>query len=145
MNKEKYKNIVNKNIKKDNYFTNYIKAFFSGGLLGMISELIFLLIKNISSINELNIKAYITLSIILISSFLTSVGVFDKLVKICRSGIIIPTSGFAHSITSSAIDYKKEGLITGVGSNFFSLAGSVILYSVVTSFILVIIKVIISA
>ena len=145
MNKEKYKKIVNKNIKKENYFTNYIKAFFSGGLLGMISELIFLLIKNISSINELNIKAYITLLIILISSFLTSIGVFDKLVKICRSGIIIPTSGFAHSITSSAIDYKKEGLISGVGSNFFSLAGSVILYSVVTSFILVIIKVIISA
>ena len=143
MNKEKYKQIVKKNIKKDNVIKNYIYAFVSGGIFGFTAELIYKLLKCTTIINEMNIKSYISLAIIFISSFLTSIGIFDKLVKICRSGLIIPTSGFAHSVTSSAIDYKKEGLITGIGSNFFLLAGSVILYSIISSFILIILKVII--
>ena len=82
---------------------------------------------------------------IIISSFLTSIGIFDNLITKFRCGLIIPTTGFAHSITSSALDYKKEGYIKGLGSNFFHLAGSVILYSVVVSFLLIIFKVIINA
>lgn len=57
-------------------------------------------------------------------------------------GLIIPTSGFAHSVASSALEYKKDGLITGLGSNFFKLAGSVILYGIISSFILVIVRLI---
>ena len=69
---------------------------------------------------------------------------FDNWVTTCKCGLIIPTTGFAHSVSSSALDYKKDGLITGLGSNFFKLAGSVILYGIISSFILVIVKVIIS-
>ncbi len=60
-----------------------------------------------------------------------------------KAGLLIPTTGFAHSVASSALDYKKEGLVTGLGSNFFKLAGSVILYGILSAFILVIVKVII--
>lgn len=144
MNKEKYKKLVKKYTKKSNYIKNYIYAFICGGALGFIAELTFIILKNITSVSEMNIKSYISLVIILISSLLTSIGIFDKLIKVFRSGLIIPTSGFAHSVTSSAIDYKKEGLITGIGSNFFLLAGSVILYSIISSFFLVILKVIIN-
>ena len=54
----------------------------------------------------------------------------------------IPITGFAHSVTSSALDYKKDGLITGLGANVFKLAGSVILYGIVSAFILAVIKVV---
>jgi stage V sporulation protein AC len=47
-------------------------------------------------------------------------------------------------MTSSAIDYKKDGFISGIGSNTFKLAGSVILYGTISAFILTIIKVIIN-
>lgn len=60
-----------------------------------------------------------------------------------KAGLLLPTTGFAHSVTSSALDYKKEGLITGLGSNFFKLAGSVILYGILAAFVMVIVKVII--
>ena len=48
-------------------------------------------------------------------------------------GVIIPITGFSHSITSSSIDYKSEGFITGIGSNYMKLAGSVILYGIVSA------------
>ena len=63
------------------------------------------------------------------------VGFFDKLVTMFKCGLLIPITGFAHSMTSSALDYKEEGLIYGIGSNMFKLAGSVIIYGVVSAWI----------
>ena len=142
---KRYKQIVKNNIKKDKFFHNYKVAFLSGGLFGAGCEMIFQILKQITNISSSNIKSYITLGVILISSFLTALGVFDNYISKYRSGLIVPTTGFAHSVTSSAIDAKKEGLIKGLGSNVFHLAGSVILYSVISSFILVLIKVILYA
>ena len=137
-----YKRIVKKHLKKDSYIHNYKVAFLTGGILGFFSQLLYLVLKNIFLITSFNAKAYVTILIILLSSLLTALGIFDNLIVKFRSGLIIPTTGFAHSITSSAIDAKNDGLIKGVGSNFFHLAGSVILYSIISSFILVLVKVI---
>lgn len=145
MNNNIYKKIVDRHTKKNKFIKNYLVAFISGGFIGMISQIAFIILKNVSSISSNNIKGYISLFIIGLASFLTAIGIFDNMIRKYRSGLIIPTTGFAHSVTSSAIDYKKEGLINGLGSNFFRLAGSVILYSIVASFFLVILKVIISA
>lgn len=142
MDVKSYKRIVKRNLKKPNYFHNYLVAFLSGGILGALSQILFIFIKNTLFINSNNARSYVSLLIIFISSFLTAVGVFDNLICKYRSGLIIPTTGFAHSITSSGVDAKREGLIKGLGGSFFHLAGSVILYSVVVSFILVIVKVI---
>lgn len=141
MDKVQYKKIVERNIKKDNYVHNYLISFLSGGLIGFICQALYLILNNLFMINSFNAKAYVSLFVIFLASFLTAFGIFDKLISKYRSGLIIPTTGFAHSITSSALDAKKEGIIKGLGSNFFHLAGSVILYSVVVSFLLIIIKV----
>lgn len=145
MNKVTYKNIVSKHKNKDNYVHNYLVAFLSGGALGALSQILFLVLKSLTDLSTKNVRSIISLVVIGVASFLTAIGVFDNLIRKYRSGLIIPTTGFAHSVTSSSIDFKKEGLINGVGSNFFHLAGSVILYSIVASFFLVILKVIISA
>ena len=70
-------------------------------------------------------------------------GKADSLFTKFKCGLIIPITGFAHSIASSIIDYKKEGLIN-IGSNTFKLAGSVILYGIVSAIILTLIKVILN-
>ena len=67
------------------------------------------------------------------ASLLTALGFFDKLVNKFKCGLLIPITGFAHSMTSAALDYKNEGPIYGIGSNIFKLAGSVILYGVVSA------------
>ena len=78
------------------------------------------------------------------SSICTGLGFFDSLVEKFKCGIIIPITGFAHCVTSSSIDSRKDGFITGFGSNIFKLAGSVLLYGMVSAFIFTIIKVIIN-
>ena len=65
----------------------------------------------------------------------TSLGFFDKLVTKFKCGLIIPITGFAHSVMSSSLDSKNEGLIYGIGSNMFKLAGSVIIYGIVSAFV----------
>ena len=70
----------------------------------------------------------------------TALGFFDKLVNFARCGLIIPITGFAHSMTSSAMEYRKEGLVTGIGMNIFKLSGTVILYGVVSAYIFGIIR-----
>lgn len=142
MDKLKYNKILKKYKKKNNYMTNFLKAFLSGGIIGASCEVIYKLFYELNLLKPDNVEKIITLFLILITSFLTGVGIFDKFITKFRSGLIIPTTGFSHSVSSSLIDFKKEGYIKGFGSNIFSLAGSVILYSIFISFILVIIKVI---
>ena len=81
--------------------------------------------------------------LIFVASLSTALGFFDKLVTKFKCGLLIPITGFAHSITSAALDYKKEGMITGLGANFFKLAGSVLLYGIISAFFLSILGVII--
>ena len=110
--------------------------------IGFFGEIFVYIVNNCFSVSIKDAYIYLCIFLIFISSLLTCMGIFDDLVLKARCGLIIPTTGFAHSVSSSVIDYKREGLITGIGSNFFKLAGSVIVYSVITAFILTIIKVI---
>ena len=77
----------------------------------------------------------IMITLIFIGCLLTCLGFFDKWVTFCKCGLIIPITGFAHSVASSVLDYKKDGLITGMGANMFKLAGAVIVAGVVSAFI----------
>lgn len=142
MKNDEYLKLVKSSVKKPPVIKNALRSFLYGGLFGALVQIIYLILLNILKFSDKTIMGIISLGIIFLSSLITSIGKFDELVKIFRFGIIIPTSGFAHSITSSSIDAKREGLITGIGCSFFQLAGSVILYSIVAAFILVIIKVI---
>ena len=110
---------------------NAFVAFFSGGVVGMLGEIeIEILCHWISRTEANNIMI---LTFIFLASLFTALGFFDKWVTKMRCGLIIPITGFAHSMTSSSLDYKKEGLIYGIGSNMFKLAGSVIIYGIVSA------------
>ena len=91
-----------------------------------------------------DVAAFLPISFLsfLLTCFFTCFCVFDKWVIKYKAGLFVPITGFAHSIASSALDYKKDGLITGLGSNLFKLAGSVILYGTISAFLLCVIKVV---
>ncbi len=143
MDKEEYSNLVNKHTPKEPRLKNLIVAFFSGGFVGFMAEFLLNLIKTSFGMSAADAGLWVALIVIATSCLLTALGFFDSWVSKCKCGLIIPTTGFAHSISSSAIDYKKDGLITGLGANVFKLAGSVILYGVVSAFLFVIVRVVI--
>lgn len=142
MNKEDYKKLVKNHTPKEPKLRNIGVAFLVGGLIGLFAEILIFVIKHCFSVSVVVAGLITALIVIFLSSLFTALGFFDNWVNKCKCGLIIPTTGFAHSVASSALEYKKDGLITGLGSNFFKLAGSVILYGIISAFILVIVKVI---
>lgn len=131
MNKETYKNIVDKNTPKPDILKNALVSFFVGGALGAASELLLRVYALYLNMPRKEAGVLVTLTLIAIASILTALGVFDVAVAKVRAALIIPITGFAHSITSAALEYKNEGLVLGIGANIFKLAGTVILYGVV--------------
>ena len=119
---------------KRNIVFNMLKAFLVGGLICFIGEIIrLILMKNFDNTLSNNITIII---MIMISSFLTMFGIYDKIGQFAGCGTIIPITGFANSMTSSTMETKSEGLIVGILNNVFKLAGSVISTAVVCGFFL---------
>lgn len=137
---EEYKEIVKNNSVKDDKFKNACISFFTGGIIGVFSELLFLLFNNIFNFNNTDSYTLVTIIFVIVASILTGLCVFDKVSSYLKAGILIPITGFAHAMTSSAMDNKDEGLVFGVGSNIFKLTGIVILYGIISSIIFALIK-----
>lgn len=135
MTKEEYKNLTQKIIPKENKLKNAIISFIVGGLIGLLAQIIFYVLTTEFNIKDKDATSMMMVFFIFISCLFTALGFFDNLVSKAKAGLIVPITGFAHAMTSSMIDYKKEGLVTGIGSNAFKLTGSVILYGVVSAYV----------
>lgn len=143
MTDKEYNKLVKKVSTKNKKCRNAFLAFISGGLICLFGEIIVTLITNICNISNKDAIIWMMFILVFFAILFTNLGFFDKWVSKLKAGLIIPITGFAHSISSSVLDYKKDGLIMGIGANVFKLAGSVILYGIVSAFILAILKVII--
>lgn len=119
---------------------NAIVAFVVGGILAVASQYLFEILQTNLQFSKSNASSLVIIIIIVITSFLTGLGVYDSLAQFCGAGLFIPISGFANSLASSALESKSEGLIYGIGSNMFKLAGSVITYGIVSVYILGILR-----
>ncbi len=142
MNKDEYQKLVKKHEPQENKTQNALVAFLVGGLIGFMVEGIIQLLMGIFELSRVDASTWTCLIVIFIASLFTALGFFDNWMSKAKAGLLLPTTGFAHSVSSSALDYKKEGLITGLGANFFKLAGSVILFGILSAFVLVIVRVI---
>ena len=105
-------------------------AFFVGGLICFIGQWLFYLFTYLG-LKEDDAYLSVTLSFIVIASLFTSLGFFDRIATKAGAGTLVPVTGFSNAVTSSAIDTKSEGFISGVGTKIFTVAGPVILYSAV--------------
>ncbi len=143
MNKDEYKKLVDGLTPKPNKSKNAIVAFLVGGLVGLIAEGIVVLIMECFAVSRIEACMWTCLIVIFTSCLFTAIGFFDNWVTKAKAGLILPTTGFAHSVMSAALDYKRDGFITGIGANIFKLAGSVILYGIVSAFFFAILGVII--
>ncbi len=143
MKNQEYQEFIKKYTPKPKVAKNGLIAFLVGGLLGLFSEILLELYMFFLHLPRKESGILVILTLIIVASILTALGIFDILVSKVKSALIIPITGFAHSITSAAIEYKNEGLILGIGSNIFKLAGSVLLYGVVAVYLFGILRILI--
>ena len=135
-----YKRIVDEVKCEENKLVNGFLAFSVGGLIGLISELIFKYLTDIELLSDTVSYTIIFIFWVMLASILTGIGIFDKIASIFKSGLIIPSTGFSHAMTSAAMDNNREGFVTGIGANIFKLTGSIILYGIVFAIICAFLK-----
>ena len=140
MKQKKYQEIVDRYKIKENRLKNGIIAFIIGGLMGMIGNLLVEFYSYIFDIPSKLASTYMIITLIFIGCLLTCLGFFDKMVNFAKAGLLIPITGFAHSMQSAGLEYKKEGLVTGIGANIFKLAGTVIVFGIVSAYIFGIVR-----
>lgn len=133
--KQEYNEYVSQVTPTHNLFLNMSKAFLTGGIICTIGQAIM----NIAMSNGLDKETaggYVTLILILLSIILTGFNLFGSIAKFGGAGALVPITGFANSVASPAIEFKKEGQVFGIGCKIFTIAGPVILYGIFTSWVL---------
>ncbi len=145
MEKTKYKDLVNKHTPKEDVFYNAIIAFLIGGLMGIIAQGLIDFYSYYLSISTKEATVCMLVTLIFLSCLFTSLGFFDKLVNFAKCGLIVPITGFAHATMSAALEYRKEGMITGIGANMLKISGAVIIFGVVSAWTFSVIRAIVGA
>lgn len=145
MEKNKYQNLVQKHSPKEDILYNTIIAFITGGIMGIIGQGLIDFYSSILSISFKEATIFMLVTLIFLSSLFTSLGFFDKWVNFAKCGLIIPITGFAHATMSAALEYRKEGLVTGIGANMLKLSGAVVIFGVVSAWTFSLIRTILGA
>ena len=143
MEEKKYKNLVSKHTPKENILSNALIAFLIGGLMGILGQALIEIYSYFFNISTSDAAMLMIVTLVFLGCLLTCLGFFDKMVHFARCGLIIPITGFAHAMMSATLEYRKEGLVTGIGANMFKLAGSVIIFGVVSAYIFGLIRLLI--
>lgn len=132
--KDKFHKVTDESSPKSKLFKNCICAFIVGGIICDIGQFFnnYLLGWGMSPDN---VSSWVTIIMIFIGALLTGIGVYDKIANVAGAGTVVPITGFANSIVSPAIEFKKEGYILGVGAKMFTIAGPVLVYGIGSSII----------
>ncbi|HAX74022.1 MAG TPA: stage V sporulation protein AC [Firmicutes bacterium] len=135
MKTQKYDQILKKHELKPNYFKNMLTSFFFGGLICTLGQaLIALYIHKFGFVKE-DASLLMLVTVILATSILTGLGVYDNFGQIAKAGSFVPITGFANSLTSAALESRSEGVVLGIATNLFKLAGAVIVFAVVSAYV----------
>ena len=133
---EEYLMYVEKETPKTGWFNSIFHAFIVGGSICCLGQMFGDIIKAYNpNMDLLRVGSWVSVIIITITILLTAFGVFDRIAKFGGGGTFIPISGFANSIASCAIEFKNEGLVFGIGSKMFYVAGPVIVNGVAYSIV----------
>lgn len=130
INQKKYEQYVKQLTPTHSLPLNMAKAFLTGGLICLLGQVI------LNTAQALGVDASDSrtwCSVILLSVLLTGFGIYPKIGKFGGAGSLVPITGFANSVAASAIEFRAEGQVFGIGCKIFTIAGPVILYGILSA------------
>ena len=130
-----YQQMVSEAMPKKPMLPQLLKAFVVGGLICCIGQAVSELGRTMLHLDEDALSAFTAIGMVFFGATLTGIGLYDKIGKFAGAGSIVPITGFANSIVSPAMEYKREGYIMGVGAKMFTIAGPVLVYGIGSSII----------
>ena len=132
MNKQQYDRYVQSMSPKSPMWKNLLNAFWVGGLICTVGQVILNGFQAVIS-DETDAATATCIAMIFLGALLTALSLYDNLAKIGGAGTLVPITGFSNAVSSPAMEFKSEGFITGVAVKIFSIAGPVIVYGVCAS------------
>lgn len=131
----KYQQRVKERMPRSKTISQCIRAFISGGIICSIGQLVHNIGENVLMLDEKGVSAFTAIVMVFIGAILTGLGIYDKIGAWAGAGSIVPITGFANSIVSPAMEFKREGFVTGTAAKMFVIAGPVLVYGIGSSVI----------
>ena len=130
--KQTYARFADAHAPRSPILKNCLFAFLVGGTVCTLGQILRDVFQNVCSFDEETAGTLTSGSLILIAVVLTALGMFDKIAKHAGAGTLVPITGFANAVVSPAIDCRSEGIVLGVGTKIFTVAGPVLLYGILS-------------
>jgi len=134
--KQEFQKYVKKVTPKHNILRQMLRAFITGGIICTIGQFILNYATDTMGLDKQTAGSWCSLILVLASVILTGLNIYPRIVKWGGAGALVPITGFANSVAAPAIEFKKEGWVFGVGCKIFTIAGPVILYGILASWVL---------
>ncbi|GLC78686.1 SpoVA/SpoVAEb family sporulation membrane protein [Lacrimispora brassicae] len=144
INKKAYEAYVKEVTPVHNKWPGIIKAFLVGGTICVLGQIVTTLFMN-AGLEKEAASAWTTLVLIAATVILTGFNIYPKIAKFGGAGALVPITGFANSVVAPAVEFKAEGQVFGIGCKIFTIAGPVILYGILSSWVLGIIAYVLKA
>ena len=129
---EAYSRLVSRMTPRSRHLTGCLRAFWVGGAICCIGQALNLLAERMR-LTELTAPMFTSVALIFLGTTLTGIGVYDKIGRYAGAGSIVPITGFANSVAAPAIEYRREGVVLGIGARIFQLAGPVLTFGITSS------------
>lgn len=130
-----YQKRVNEKAPRSKTFSQCLRAFLVGGLICCIGQLIHDCGETMLSLDKDAAASFTAIVLVFLGVLLTGVGVYDRLGAWAGAGSVVPITGFSNSIVAPAMEFKREGLVMGVGAKLFTFAGPVLVNGISASVI----------
>ena len=132
--RKKFDNLNSSEIPKPNLVLHCFNAFWVGGIICVIGQLASDIFSNLGMPKE-QLGTSVSIFMVFLGAIFTGIGIYDKLGDFAGAGSVVPITGFANSIVSPAMEFKKEGWVFGVAAKMFTIAGPVLVYGIGSSVI----------
>lgn len=132
MTNEEYSKYADRFSPRSKLLPDMLRAFLFGGVICCIGQALGALYQGFG-LDKRDAAALVSMTLIFISAALTGLGVYDDLAKRGGAGTLVPITGFANSVVSPALEFKSEGLVTGMAAKMFIIAGPVLVYGISAS------------
>ncbi len=130
-----YQELVDRRAPKSKVLTQCVLAFLSGGLICCIGQLVSDFARLTLHFDKPEVSAFTAIVMVFLGATLTGVGLYDRIGAWAGAGSVVPITGFANSIVSPAMEFRREGFVLGLGAKLFSIAGPVLVYGISASII----------
>ena len=127
-----YAQLVSRFTPASRHVRGCVRAFWVGGVICCIGQALTLLADKLK-LSELTAPMFTSVVLIFLGTTLTGIGVYDKIGRYAGAGSIVPITGFANSVAAPAIEYRREGIVLGIGARIFQLAGPVLTFGITAS------------